>query len=697
MSLSWPQRIGPRLALGFGVLVSLLLVTLLQSAHQMYRASQVAERFATQDMQRLLRVQALSLQIEGLGVSFIRLLHAPRDTRVAEYAEVDAQNHRIDGNIASLGNDLTDMQLQDILRRLIACRALYADAFIATADEIEAGNSVAAARALNEQVNPALKAMLLESNALLTHERQKVETQLADAQTMLHRIAGSMVGVSALLAGIAAWLAWRTTRSVVTPLAQLTSGAQNIAEGHYSTLIAPTGLQEVDRVGQALNGMANTVAQRERQIIRQAFEDSLTQLPNRAALLQPTQAASAQRNTLALLDLARLKVVNETLGYATGDSLIRALAARAERVFQALAQSGAIAPHPVLARLSGGTFAAWFGVSHRSQTEAVLHQLDQALNEPVPCSGHLVDLTLVVGFADCAGPGNPPPVDTLLRNAEVALHAAKRSALTHAWYSEAQEAARVGHLGLVSDLRTAVADDQLQMWLQPKFSLATGHPVGAEALVRWQHPTRGFVSPAEFVPFAEQTGHITLVTHWMLQQAVRTLSDWTHAHPQLSIAVNISTRDLQDAGFVARVKHLLETSGISPQRLHLEITESGLMEDSRRSIALLHALSDTGVQLSIDDFGTGYSSLAYLQKMPVTELKIDRSFIDKLDVSPGTQQLVKAMVEMGHGLGLTVVAEGVETEGEKAAITALGVDVMQGYLGSRPLHGKALQDFLHTL
>ena len=625
----------------------------------------MAERFATQDMQRLLRVQALSLQIEGLGVSFIRLLHASREMRVAEYAEVDELNRRIDGNIASLGIDQTDATLQVMLDRLTACRAAYADAFIATADEIEAGNSGAAAKALNEQVNPALKTMLRESNALLTHERQRVEAQLADAQTMLHQIAWSMVGVSALLACVAAWLAWITTRSVVSPLAQLTSGAQNISDGNYSTLIAPTGLQEVDRVGQALNGMANTVAQRERQIIRQAFEDSLTQLPNRAALLQPAQANAAHHNTLALLDLARLKVVNETLGYATGDSLIKALASRAEHVFHALAQSGAIAPHPVLARLSGGTFAAWFGVSHRSQTEAVLRQIDQALNEPVPCSGHLVDLAVVVGFADCAGTGHPPPVETLLRNAEVALHAAKRSALTHAWYSEAQEAARVGHLRLVSDLRTAVAGDQLQMWLQPKFSLATGQPVGAEALVRWQHPTRGFVSPADFVPFAEQTGHITLVTHWMLQQAVRTLSDWVHTHPQLSIAVNISTRDLQDAGFVARVKHLLESSGISPQRLHLEITESGLMEDSRRSIALLHALSDTGVQLSIDDFGTGYSSLAYLQKMSVSELKIDRSFIDKLDASPGTQQLVKAMVEMGHGLGLTVVAEGVETEGEK--------------------------------
>lgn len=202
MKLTWPKCIGRRLALGFGVLVLLLLTALLQSAHQMYLASQVAERFATQDMQRLLRVQALLLQIEGLRVSFIRLLHAPRENRVAEYADVDAQNRRIDGNIASLGADQNDAQLQDILRRLIACRTLYADAFIATADEIEAGNPVAAAQALNDQVNPALKAMLLESNALLTHERQKVEKRLTDAQSMLYRIAWSMLGMSALLAAI---------------------------------------------------------------------------------------------------------------------------------------------------------------------------------------------------------------------------------------------------------------------------------------------------------------------------------------------------------------------------------------------------------------------------------------------------------------------------------------------------------------
>jgi EAL domain-containing protein (putative c-di-GMP-specific phosphodiesterase class I) len=351
----------------------------------------------------------------------------------------------------------------------------------------------------------------------------------------------------------------------------------------------------------------------------------------------------------------------------------------------------------VVARLAGGTFAAWFGAPNRQAVDALHQRLLAAMNEPVLCSGQSVDMNLVIGLADVGQAASETAVDNLLRNAEVALHAAKRSALSHAWYSEAQEAARVGHLGLVSDLKSAVADDQLQMWLQPKFSLSTGKAIGAEALVRWQHPVRGFVSPAEFVPFAEQTGHITLVTQWMLQQALATLSDWATRHPTLSIAVNVSTRDLQDPGFAQRVKTMVEQSGINPKRLRLEITESGLMEDARHSIALLHALCEIGLPLSIDDFGTGYSSLAYLQQMPVTELKIDRSFIDKVDASPGTQRLVHAMVEMGHGLGLMVTAEGVETEAEKATITSLGCDVMQGYLGSRPLHGNSLQAWLDDL
>jgi EAL domain-containing protein (putative c-di-GMP-specific phosphodiesterase class I) len=277
------------------------------------------------------------------------------------------------------------------------------------------------------------------------------------------------------------------------------------------------------------------------------------------------------------------------------------------------------------------------------------------------------------------------------------LHAAKKAALGFAWYSEAQEAARLSHLGLLSDLRAAVANSQLQMWVQPKFSLRTGRAVGAEALVRWQHPQRGFVSPAEFVPFAEQTGYIGLVTHWMLTQALRLLVAWAPTHPELSLSVNVSTHDLQDPDFCSRVRVLIDQHGVPAHRLHLELVESGLMQDPQSSVAALHALRALGVHLSIDDFGTGYSSLAYLQQLPVNELKIDRSFVDGVDGLPGTQRLLKTMIEMGHGMGLSVTAEGVETEAEKAVITALACDVMQGYLGSRPLHGAALQAWFDAL
>jgi EAL domain-containing protein (putative c-di-GMP-specific phosphodiesterase class I) len=333
----------------------------------------------------------------------------------------------------------------------------------------------------------------------------------------------------------------------------------------------------------------------------------------------------------------------------------------------------------------------------QTTVETLRLHLEHAMEQPVPCIGHSVDLSLAYGFANSAGAGAPPEITTLMRNAEVALHVAKRTIVRFAWYSEEQEAARLSHLSLVSDLREAVATGQLQMWLQPKFSLKTGHALGAEALVRWQHPQRGFVSPAEFVPFAEQTGHIGMVTTWMLEEALRTLALWAPNHPELSISVNVSTRDLQDAQFCSRVKKLIEMYGVDPHRLCLEIVESGLMEDPQRSVAVLHVLRELGISLSIDDFGTGYSSLAYLQQLPVTELKIDRSFVDRVDSLPGSQRLLKTMIEMGHDMSHTVTAEGVETDAEKETITRLGCDVMQGYLGSRPLHGEMLQAWVDAL
>ena len=698
----WPQRIGWRLALGFGVLVALMLVALAQAIFHIHHITGVTQRFATGDMQRLLRVQALSLQIEGVGNASIRLINAPLESRVKEYAEVDARNRRIDGIVESLANDLDDGDQALNLRRLVAARAAYAEAFIATADEIEADNRDGAWRLMDERVTPALKTMLVESNTLLQRERQHVETRLDEAQKLFDLVTLWVAGLSLLAVGLAVWLGVRTTRSVVGPLAKLERAAQRIADGDYSSRMPMTRIQEVDRVGQALNTMTDAVAQRERDIVHLAFHDPLTGLPNRTALLTPVADAKEAPNCLALMDLARLKAINETLGYTTGDTLIVQTAERASLALQQAAADGLIGPHPVVARLSGGSFAATFSAPNRAVVETLRERIEMAMGAPVHCSGHSVDLSLTYGLADSGdrapeGAATVLPVDTLLRNAEVALHSAKRAAMGFAWHNEAQEAARLSHLSLLSDLRQAVATSQLQMWLQPKFSLATGRAVGTEALVRWQHPTRGFVSPAEFVPFAEQSGYITMVTNWMLEQALRTLAAWAQTHPELSIAVNVSTRDLQHKGFAERVARMIDASGVPANRLRLEITESGLMDDPAHSVALLHTLREIGTPLSIDDFGTGYSSLAYLQKLPVSELKIDRSFIDKLDQSPGTQKLVRAMTEMGHGLDLMVTAEGVETEDERETITQLGCDVMQGYLASRPLHGDKLQAWFDAL
>lgn len=696
-----PQRLGWRLALGFGLLVALLLAALIQASLQIQLMTQMTQRFATQDIQHLLRVQSLSLDIEGTGTALLHLMNAPREFRVPEYTQVDDRNRRIKKQIDSL-IDLQGNRQEETLRKLKSVQAEYFQAFIDFADQIEAEDQKAARKVYAHQVQPLLADMLAQSSALIRGEVDYIEQQADDAQRRFEQMAFWVAAESLLAIGLALFLALRTTRSVVRPLAQLEAAALRIASGDYGSPVIDTTAQEVNRVGQALGTMTQAIALREQEIERLAFRDPITNLHNRTFLLQSLAKDQHSGTSLMLIDLARLKTINETLGYTTGDTTIQQVALRLQTAVVAAEQSGLLqsgdkqAPS-VVAHLGGGHFALSFCVAKREDAEQLRTQIESAMAEPVHCSGNTVDLNLAYGLADAGGQFDANAPTQLMRNAEVALNAAKKTANSFAWYSPDQEAARLSHLSLISDLRLAVASSQLQMWLQPKFSLKSGLAVGAEALVRWQHPQRGFVSPAEFVPFAEQTGYIRLVTQWMLNEAMQTLVRWSKEQPKLSIAVNVSTRDLQDPEFCKQVKRMLDRHGVNPQCLRLEIVESGLMEDLKSGIAVLHVLRELGLQLSIDDFGTGYSSLAYLQQLPVTELKIDRSFVDKVDTRSGSEQLVKTMIEMGHGMGLMVTAEGVETQAEKDTLIRLDCDVMQGYFGSRPLHGAALDAWFNAL
>ena len=685
------RRIGVRLVLSYGLLLVLFSIVLLLPISQIRKMTTLSEKFARKEMQSLLYVQELSLSTENVGRALLQLLTVPLEQRVPEYAAVDDKNRQIDHLIASLENSLSDDEQLQNLKALKEKRNTYQANYITTVNQLEDEGQEAAKQTFLKEVQPALAALLQESKSFLRREQQLIQSHQAEAQKDFEHTGMIVAMLSALAVMTAALLAWLTTRSVVKPLARLESSALKIAKGDYQTRFTPSKTEEVARVGEALNTMAEAIGIREQAMERLAFYDSLTGLPNRTLLLKTHEHTSLQHQGLILMDLARLKTINETLGFDTGDTVISDVAMRLKSVIaDDISQQ-----KPWLSRLAGGAFAILCCNSTRTDMEDLRQRIDNMLATPVKCGQHSVDVSLVYGFAITSEAALP--LMTLIRNAEVALYAAKHSASASAWYTDAQEASRLSHLSLLSDLRSAVRTSELQMWLQPKLLLNNGKAYGFEALVRWQHPVRGFISPAEFVPFAERTGYISILTMWMLEQAIRTLKSWQGKYPQQTIAVNVSTHDLRDVEFPEKIAALLRQYELDPHLLKLEITESGIMEDPDSTIALLQRLRTTGLDLSIDDFGTGYSSLAYLQRLPVSELKIDRSFVIDIEQFPATQKLVHAIIEMGHGLGLSVIAEGIETAAERETLRQLGCDAMQGYFASKPLYGEALQKWLDSL
>lgn len=685
------RRIGVRLALSYALLLFMFVCVVILAVGQIQKMAKLNEQFANNDMRRLLTVQAISIATEGASNALLRLLTAEKEQRIAEYASVDDRNRMINGQIDTLTLTLKDDEQKQTLQRLIERKSQYHAAYVATVNQLEVEDQDAAKKTFVKEVQPALTALLTESNALLNRERNRIQAHQEEAQRDLDQTSVVVLSLSILAILMAALLAWLTTRSVVRPLAKLEASALQIASGDYKTTFPTTKTEEIQRVGQALNAMTTAIASREREIEQLAYYDTRTNLPNRTLLLKRYGTEALAHHSMLLMDVARLKTVNETLGFDTGDTVITQAAKRINNAVQN--DIGII--KPCLARLPGGAFALLLATSDKAVIENCKTRIDQAMLDPIHCGPYTVDVSLVYGISIATE--QALPIIALLRNAEVALYAAKRSSVSVAWYSDAQEASRLSHLSLLSDLRAAVKTSELQMWLQPKLNLTTMQGYGFEALVRWQHPQRGFISPAEFVPFAENTGYIGMITQWMLNQALSTLSSWKTTHPNQSIAVNVSTYDLRDPHFPERVKNLLEEYAVDPQLLKIEITESGIMEDPGSVISLLNSLRETGIQLSIDDFGTGYSSLSYLQKLPVNELKIDRSFVIDIDLQPATQQLVKTIIEMGHGLGLSVIAEGIETQAERDTLLSLGCDAMQGYFASKPLHGAALQTWLERL
>jgi EAL domain-containing protein (putative c-di-GMP-specific phosphodiesterase class I) len=345
-----------------------------------------------------------------------------------------------------------------------------------------------------------------------------------------------------------------------------------------------------------------------------------------------------------------------------------------------------------VARLAADQFAAFTRLEDDDSLQGWGTSLIMALADPVLVAKQPIDISVTLGLALAGSVATS--ADELMRCADLALERARAEKRALAVYEETLKPAAIDQLSLLGELRRAVELSELQLFFQPKIELGSGRVSGAEVLLRWQHPTRGLLSPADFIPFAEQTGFIRKLTRWTLERAIAQAAAWQRAGKPVGIAVNISVDDIGDDRLDSRVAGMLSRHQLPPVLLTLEITESGFFENPARALRVLEAISALGVSLSIDDFGTGYSSLSHLARMPVQEMKIDRSFVNGLESDAEFAPVVRAAIDMGHGLGLKVVAEGIETDAAAARLKELGCDIGQGYLYARPMPLAAFETWL---
>ncbi|WP_082541889.1 MULTISPECIES: bifunctional diguanylate cyclase/phosphodiesterase [unclassified Rhizobacter] len=500
-------------------------------------------------------------------------------------------------------------------------------------------------------------------------------------QLQLGLAALTLVGV--LVFGIGSVL---TARHVTTPLRRLATAAERLGAGDYSTpLRGLTRSDELGDVARAFERMRENIGEQQDEILKLAYWDPLTALPNRVQFRNAVRDAivAAGKNgrsvSVIMLDLDRFKHVNDVLGYRFGDLLLRGVA---ERLTQQAVRGG-----DLVARLGGDEFAVLLAgldpATDLALTGTVARRIQQAFDAALTLEDQTVDISASLGLANW--PLHAGDADVLLSRAEVAMYTAKRRHDGPMVYDPALDAASSQTLSLLSELRHAVDHDELRLYLQPKLALGNARVVGAEALVRWQHPRRGLVPPVEFIPFAEQTGFIRVLTLWIFEQ---TAQMWKRLHDggqTLTISVNLSTRDLLDPELPQKFDALLVRHSVPAEAFCLEITESAIMDDPQRAQATLDKLSALGFRLSIDDFGTGYSSLAYLKRLPVDELKIDKSFVLNMEKDLDDARIVRSTIDLAHGLGLTVVAEGVENAQVWELLRELACDEAQGFHMGRPM------------
>jgi diguanylate cyclase (GGDEF)-like protein len=486
-------------------------------------------------------------------------------------------------------------------------------------------------------------------------------------------LAGSLVGTLLL------------ARSLSRPVSALANAARRIGEGDYTTPVVLDRSDELGLLAGAINLMQSGIAEREVQLAHNALHDPLTGLPNRALVMERLGSAVSSQRPVALLYLGidNFRGISSSIGLEGVEQLLRLISEQLKLPLR---------PGDTVARLSDNEFLLLVHNAETDSAVAVADRLQRLLVKPQRIGEQDIAMDACIGIA--AYPADGDSAAELLRRASIARQDAAQLPGRLQVYVEGRDVAHQRQISLIRDLRQAPRNGELALHYQPKLDIRNGRVTQAEALLRWQHPQFGSVSPAEFIVLAERTGSIQLLTNWVIEEALRQLAEWARRGLVLQLSVNISADDLVDSNLADRVSALLKLYRVPAEQLIFEITESAIMREPEQSLKVLNRLREFGISLSVDDFGTGYSSLAHLKRLPVQELKIDQSFVRDLDETSEDAVIVRSTIEMSHNLGLKVVAEGVEYEHSLRLLERWQCDTAQGYLISRPLNAVAFEAWI---
>lgn len=501
--------------------------------------------------------------------------------------------------------------------------------------------------------------------------------------------------------------------TTLNPLTALTFHLKKLGRvkggGKLEKMLDLNGAKEMQLLGESFNNMTGELNKLYDSLEDMAFTDEVTTLPNRfhfqRHILDVIECHQRRKTPFALflMDLDRFKTINDTLGHDIGDMLLLAIGSRLKSVLRNYdvfarindensknGDSGSIA------RLGGDEFAALTILKSDDEayagTTAICNKILQAMEEPFVIDGHTLVISLSIGVV--IYPLHGDEQHELMRKADVAMYHSKKNRSGYSFYQNDYDDYGIRYLALSRDLLSAISDNQMELYYQPKVDIRNDSVVGVEALIRWNHPSLGQVSPFEFIPIAEQSGQIGRVTEWVVDRAIEQCALWNKINNNIKVSINLSATNLQDHKIVDKIVHALTVHGLAAEMVILEITESAIMSDYDYALNILKEFRNMNLKLSIDDFGTGHSSLSYVKHLPVNELKIDKLFIDELCVNSIDEAIVKSIIVLGHHMGLQVVAEGVEQQDALDKLKELDCDIVQGYFFAKPMPYDKFIDWL---